>query len=82
MISADRTVVNDDIPGPECNGVPLRESVSQNHSTREKEDQGIQHAFLTSNLFFPSAPSAPFEALAFAGAAPASFISTSAIILE
>ena len=49
MISANSTIVNDDIPRPESDSVPLRQ-LGYN-----PQHQGCgQHAFFTSNLFLPS----------------------------
>lgn len=83
MVAADGTVVNDDIPRPQCDSVPLKKNNQSPvyHFLTEL----IRRTFLTSKRFFPSVPSeAPdFAALgAFSlldTPEEASFISTSAI---
>lgn len=82
VISANGTVVHDNIPSPQSYSVPLEMISSLPLSHRE----GVV-TFLTSNLFLPSGPmsapdfadlTAPFD---FAGAeGPASGMSTSAIV--
>ena len=83
MVSANSTVVDDDIPSPQSYSVPLRTISSIPLSEPEG---GI--TFLTSNLFLPSGPmstpdladlTAPFD---FAGTeGPASGMSTSAMVV-
>ena len=72
MVSANCAVVDNDIPGPECDGVPL---VSLAKSGAEQTSRSLL-TFFTSNFFFPSIalPAvSPFDP------AGASAISTSAI---
>lgn len=83
MISADGTVINNNIPRPESHRVPLKlVSSVPSHEVRS-------HTFFTSNLFLPSAPASAeppaFEVLATAlpllgATVPTSGISTSAML--
>ena len=84
VVSADGAVVDDNVPRPERNGVPLE----HRQRAAERPRPGCQSlTFLTSNRFFPSfaSPSAaaPFFVVASAEAGAevgASVISTSAMV--
>jgi hypothetical protein len=88
VITADGAVIDDDIPGPESNSVPLYGRCNQLSTVfdlrkSEKSAGKAMLTFLTSKRFFPSEPSPAaffedFTALSFAELA--SCISTSAIL--
>lgn len=81
VISADGAVVYHDIPRPQGNSVPLFEM--SDRSGREYLPDAEPLTFFTSNLFLsPRSPALTPTLLVFTfGAAPASVISTSAIVL-
>ena len=57
MVSADGTIIHNDVPSPQCYGIPLSE-ISK--GSRQSLTLSPSHTFLTSNLFLPSKPaSAP-----------------------
>lgn len=78
VVSANGTVVDDDVPGPEGDGVPLDDRSAHGHDG----SQGCCNTFLTSNFFFSLPDSLdtalPLEELA----AEESFISTSVIVFR
>lgn len=77
MVSADGTVVDDDIPGPEGDSVPLDDGLASCHDG----SQGYRHTFFTSNFFF-SLPDSLDTALPLDELAEESFISTSVMVLR
>lgn len=83
VVTADGAVVDDDVPRPESDSVPLELYVSYDLAKVAPRVIRVYHTFFTSNFFFPSAtsPLAPALALLTLGAAPASVISTSAMLL-
>jgi len=86
VVPADGAVVDDDVPRPERNGVPLQ---SPRLATDSQPRQGaararrLEHTFLTSKRFFPpllsASPAAALFFLAIGAATGASVISTSAM---
>jgi hypothetical protein len=82
VVAADGAVVDDNVPGPERYGVPLEAYMLVIISLSDAPGVLDSLTFLTSNFFFPSAASPLAPALAFLtlGAAPASIISTSAMV--
>lgn len=82
VVPADSAVVYDDVPRPQCNGVPLEAYVSAGDAP-QSIIASYNRTFFTSNLFF--SPTSLLAAAAVLllfifGAAPASVISTSAIL--
>ncbi len=79
MVSADGAVVDNDVPRPERNSVPLDPCQPQVPGSRYK--LCAFPTFFTSNFFFPSLPSADaLEVLVLAGAIGASAMFTSAMV--
>jgi hypothetical protein len=75
VVTADGTVVDNDIPGPESDSVPLRQTYQ---SLLLRSNQTRNSTFLTSKRFFPeSAAVSALEVLVLGGA---SVISTSAML--
>lgn len=75
MVSADSTVVNNNVPGPKGDGVPLYEGCEPISIPRAQLGVAPMLTFLTSNRFFASA-SEPF----FLATGGASVMSTSAMM--
>lgn len=75
MVTADGAVVNDDVPGPEGDGVPLYPGCKPMFSPSTQSHAAPMLTFLTSNRFFASA-SEPF----FLATGGASVMSTSAMM--
>jgi hypothetical protein len=75
MVSADGAVVNDNVPGPKGDGVPLYPGCESTSTPRVQSRVAPILTFLTSNRFFASA-SEPF----FLATGGASVMSTSAMM--